>query len=300
MRFLAGSLLAVAVTLNAAAAPTGPLLLDATAAGKSIIAVGERGLITRSTNGGKSWQSLEAIVPQTLTAITFSDDRNGWAVGHGAVILRTTDGGQHWSVQFTGPDPESPLLDVLALNASHVIAIGSFGSYFESHDAGASWAQRWVLEEDMHLNRISATRSGTLFIAGEFGVLLRSRDLGKTWETLSTGEDGSLYGVLPLSDGALLAYGLRGRVYLSTDTGDRWTAIDTPGTGLLMTGIELAAANTVILTGQGRTWWVSQDRGRSFHASEEITPAIAELLLTPTGRLLTFGEDGARPALNTR
>jgi photosystem II stability/assembly factor-like uncharacterized protein len=300
VRFLVSSLLAVAVTLNAAAAPSGPLLLDAAAAGNSILAVGERGLITRSTDGGMSWQPLEAIVPQTLTAITFADERNGWAVGHGAVILRTTDGGQRWSLIYTGPDTESPLLDVLALNSSHIIAIGSFGSFFESHDAGATWEQRWILEEDMHLNRISTTQSGTLFIAGEFGVLLRSKDQGANWDTLSTGEDGSLYGVLPLSDGSLLAYGLRGRVYLSSDDGDNWESIETPGTGLLMTGIELAAANTVILTGQGRTWWVSQDRGRTYQASSEITPAVAELLLTPSGRLLTFGEDGARPALNTR
>lgn len=296
MRFLASNLLAVAVTICASAAPSGPLLLDATSVGNHILAVGERGLITRSADGGESWQASPVIVPHTLTAISFADDRNGWAVGHGAVILRTTDGGVRWSVQFTGPDDESPLLDVMAINTSHIIAIGAFGSYFESKDAGANWTQRWILEEDMHLNRMSADQAGILYIAGEFGTILRSSDQGTNWQALSTGEDGSLYGVLPLSDGSLLAYGLRGRVYLSTDDGENWKSIETPGTGLLMTGIELAAANTVILTGQGRTWWVSQDRGRTYQASTEITPAIAELLLTRTGHLLSFGEDGARPA----
>lgn len=300
MRLLAGSLLAVTVTLCAVAAPSGPLLLDAASVGKNIVAVGGRGLITRSSDGGTTWHPHEAIVPHTLTAVSFSDDRNGWAVGHGAVILRTTDGGDRWRLQFTGPDPESPFLDVMAINAGHIIAVGAFGAYFESHDAGASWTQRWILEEDMHLNRISADQSGVLYLAGELGTLLRSTDQGANWQTLSTGEDGSLYGVLPLSDGTLLTYGLRGRVYLSSDQGENWESIQTPGTGLLMTGIELAAANTVILTGQGRSWWVSQDRGRTFKASTEITPAIAELLLTRTGRVLTFGEDGARPAPRTR
>ena len=160
--------------------------------------------------------------------------------------------------------------------------------------------QRWILEEDMHLNRLTVSTQGTLYLAGEFGTLLQSTNQGQDWTTLSTGEDGSLYGVLPLSDGTLLAYGLRGRVYRSEDDGQSWEQLATPGTGLLMTGIELAAANTVILAGQGRTWWISQDRGQTYTASSEITPAIAELLLTSNGRLLTFGEDGANPAPSFR
>ena len=296
MRWLAFSLLAVATSWVAAAAASGPLLLDATNVGNAIFAVGERGIVTRSLDGGRTWHAEEPIVTETLCAISFAGELNGWAVGHGAVILRTTDGGDRWSVQFTGPDSESPLLDVLALNNRHVIAIGSFGSYFETQDAGATWNQRFVLEEDMHLNRITATSDGTLFIAGEFGTLLRSTDQGENWDALSTGDDGSLYGILPLSNGTLLAYGLRGRVYVSKNGGDDWKILQTPGTGLIMTGIELAAANTVILTGQGRTWWISRDSGRSFKASSAITPAIAELLLTPEGRLFTFGEEGAQPA----
>jgi photosystem II stability/assembly factor-like uncharacterized protein len=289
-------LLAIASCWGVMTSAAASLLLDATAVGDSIFAVGERGLITRSTDGGVTWQIQPSGVPQTLCAVSFANELNGWIVGHGAIVLRTTDGGTRWTVQFTGPDTESPLLDVIALNRSHIIAIGSFGSYFEAHDAGSSWTQRYILDEDMHLNRITATDRDTLFIAGEFGTLLRSRDQGENWEKLSTGEEGSLYGVLPLSNGDLLAYGLRGRIYRSTDGGDNWQSLQTPGTGLLMTGIELAAANTIIFTGQGRTWWISRDRGLTYQASTAITPAIAELLLTPSGRLLTFGESGIQPA----
>ncbi|MCC5025537.1 MAG: hypothetical protein J6386_23390 [Candidatus Synoicihabitans palmerolidicus] len=185
---------------------------------------------------------------------------------------------------------------MLALDHGHWLAVGAFGAFFESHDAGASWAQKWILDEDMHFNRITQTPAGTLFLAGEFGTLLRSTDRAKSWETLSPGEDGSLYGVLALDDHTLLAYGLRGRIYRSTDDGNSWQRIQTPGTGLLMTGIELGAPNTIIIAGQARTWWVSRDQGRTFRATTDKTAAIAELLLTPTGTLLTFGEDGAHTA----
>ena len=289
-------LLAFIAAQAAFAAASGPLLLDAALAGEAVVTVGERGVIRRSTDGGKTWTETDPATAFTLCAVSFADARNGWAAGHGAVILRTTDGGVSWAKQFTRPDPESPFLDLIALEGGHVIAVGAFGAYFETHDAGATWEQRAVLEEDMHLNRISRTADGTLFLAGEFGTLARSTDNGTNWEMLSTDEDGSLYGVLPLTNKALLAYGLRGRIYRSEDNGDSWHAVRTPGTGLIMAGIELGAVNTVILAGQARTWWVSRDGGKTFTAPTDNTSGIAELLLTSNGQLLTFGEDGAKPA----
>jgi photosystem II stability/assembly factor-like uncharacterized protein len=280
----------------AGAVVRGPLLLDAVVVGDAIIAVGERGLIQRSTDGGTTWSDIESGVPRTLCAVTFADERTGWAAGHGAIILRTSDGGKSWQHQFTGDDEESPFLDLLALPGGHVIAVGAFGMYYESHDAGATWEQEWILDEDAHLNRISQAADGTLWLAGEFGTLLRSTDQAATWETLTTGDDGSLYGVLPLTNGDLIAYGLRGRIYHSTDNGERWTRSATPGTGLLMTGIELSAARSILVAGQGRTTWTSRDGGRTFTAYGGNSPAIAEFLLSPTGQLLVFGEQGAGPA----
>lgn len=294
-------LLAVLFTLSltaslAEAALRGPLLLDADVAGDAIVAVGERGLIQRSTDSGNTWTTVDSGVPRTLGAISFADDRNGWAAGHGAIILRTTDGGKSWEHQFTGDDEESPFLDLIALSGAHVVAVGAFGMYYESHDAGATWAQQWLLDEDAHLNRISQAPDGTLWIAGEFGTLLKSTDQAANWELLSTGEDGSLYGVLPLTNGDLLAYGLRGRIYHSDDAGETWTRSKTPGTGLLMTGIELSSPQTILVAGQGRTFWSSRDGGRTFTTADDNTPAIAEFLLAPTGQLLVFGELGAAAA----
>ena len=126
-------LLLLAATGGVGAAPVNaPLLLDAARAGDHLIAVGERGLIQHSDDDGTTWLNVPSSpATTTLCAVDFADARHGWAAGHGAVILRSTDGGRTWQHQFTGADPESPFLDLLALTPAHVIAVGDTGLEIE-------------------------------------------------------------------------------------------------------------------------------------------------------------------------
>ena len=80
------------------------LLLDAADAGSRVVAVGERGYIVYSDDGGATWSQAEVPVSQTLTAVHFASDQIGWAVGHEGIILNTRDGGASWSLQLTGYD----------------------------------------------------------------------------------------------------------------------------------------------------------------------------------------------------
>src|SRR5690554_634705 len=57
------------------------LLNDAVRAGDRIVAVGERGHIIYSDDGGKSWEQGSVPVSVTLTAVDFGTETHGWAVG---------------------------------------------------------------------------------------------------------------------------------------------------------------------------------------------------------------------------
>jgi photosystem II stability/assembly factor-like uncharacterized protein len=270
------------------------LLLDAAIAGTDIVAVGEIGSILRSSDSGLSWTATPPVTKATLTAISFvTDGRTGWAVGHDALIVTTRDGGQTWSRSWQGESLEASFLDVCALSAEHVIAIGAYGLFLETRDGGTSWTSRRIIEEDMHLNRVTRGPEGTLYIAGERGTLLRSTDQGETWAHIATPYDGSFFGILPLGPETLLAYGLRGHVFRSTDHGDTWTAVPLPQPMLIATAVRTASGE-VVLAGQARGHFISGDEGVSFAAWPiNFDHGIAELLVAPDGALLAFGESGA-------
>jgi photosystem II stability/assembly factor-like uncharacterized protein len=281
------------VTADAAVGPR-MLLLDGAVAGPAVIVVGERGSILRSTDNARTWESVVAPVSATLTGVSFAQDGlHGWAVGHDALIVATSDGGRTWTAQYQGENLQDSFLDVLAVDAGNVIAVGAYNLFATTSDGGKTWGRRKITTDDYHLNRVSRGPTGTLYLAGEHGTLLRSTDRGATWTAIASPYDGSFYGLIPLDRRTLLAYGLRGRVYRSTDDGASWEAVATPQPVLLATAVKLKS-NFLLLAGQARTVLLSRDYGKSLVPSPAaLTTAIAELIEVPDGSILALGEAGA-------
>ncbi len=60
-------------------------------------AVGERGTLLRSDDGGKHWHQVKAEIPRvSLNGIVFGKNGFGLVVGNRGVVLRTEDGGATW------------------------------------------------------------------------------------------------------------------------------------------------------------------------------------------------------------
>ena len=286
---------AVALAHTAAANPDLParsLLLDACRVGQAVVAVGERGYVVRSEDSGRSWTPGSTPTLATLTGVTFSDPAHGWAVGHGGTVLRSDDAGFTWAASSKGVPADVALLDVYALDLRHVVAAGAFGAFFVSTD-GRTWMAQKVLEQDLHLNRITSAGGETLFIAGEQGTLLRLPSLRDKPAPVETGYEGSFNGVLLLRDGTLLAYGLRGHVYHAQSAEGPWVTAQNLPPVLISTAVQLKSG-TIVLAGQARVFLVSRDGGKSFQAwNTPLTTAVAELLEAPDGSVLAFGEAGA-------
>lgn len=271
---------------------TRSLLLDAYVLGASIFAVGERGALIRSDDSGQNWDTIDLSVAATFTGITFADTHRGWIVGHDGAILITNDGGLSWSA-YTFKEPNDlSLLDVLATDLHHAIAVGAFGTCLITADAGRTWTPRKILDEDLHLNRLTRGHRTEFFLAGERGTLLRFNEIRANPERLNTGYEGSFNGVLLLGERGLLAYGLRGHVFRSEDNGATWSPVLGLPPVLLSTAVK-TKTGMIVLAGQARVFLVSQDDGRSFVPWETpLTTAVAKIVEAPDGSLLTFGEGG--------
>ncbi len=280
--------------LGAAVANPRVLLLDGAVVGSAIVAVGERGAIFRSADNARTWQAAASLASATLTGVGFAPDgARGWAVGHDALILTTTDAGRTWQQQWQGENLADSFLDILALDAQRAIAVGAYGLSVTTTDAGKTWTRRKISDDDYHFNRLSRGPTGTLYLAGEHGTLLRSADDGATWQRIPAAYEGSFYGILPLDQRTLIAHGLRGRSFRSIDDGDTWLPLVTPEPVLLAASLKLRS-NFFVFAGHARVLLVSRDYGKSLKKWEApLTTAVAELLEAPDGSIVALGEAGA-------
>ncbi|MFD2272803.1 WD40/YVTN/BNR-like repeat-containing protein [Undibacterium arcticum] len=204
--------------------------------GKRLVAVGEAGHILLSDDDGAHWRDA-VVQPQTgstLNQLLFIDAQHGVAVGHDGWIVKTDDGGANWHQVRFDEQRSEPLLGVASAggtggaSAATLYAVGSFGKFLVSHDAGAHWEPSPLpAVGEAHLNALTAGPKGRLMLTGENGTLLRSSNGGAQWETLALPYKGSLFGALALSADIWLVYGMRGNVFRTEDFGATWERIDT-------------------------------------------------------------------------
>ena len=314
------------------------LLTDAARVGNRVVAVGDRGYIVYSDSNGESWQrAMTPPNIPLLTAVFFLDDKTGWAVGHDSTILTSTDQGQSWTKAFSAADEQKPLMDITFLDANTGFAVGAYGAFYATTDGGKNWTSRKIFEtakvalpkaaakkgkyqsvgsgktadagiddkpggksgeEDKHINAITKLGGHKLFVAGEAGLLAKSDDGGKTWVKIVSPYKGSFFGAIQAQDGALLIYGLRGRIYRSTDPQlANWKQIQNKTVASLM-GATRLPDGALVLAGLSGTVLISRDSGASFSLlASGSTKAISAPLLGAPNALLLVGEAGVRDLL---
>lgn len=297
-------------------------------AGTRLVTAGQRGHILYSDDG-KNWTQAEVPVSSDLTALSFPSPQQGWAVGHEGVILHTADGGATWSKQLDGmqaaelamtqygkpanaEDPvarrlqqdaaafaaqgaDKPFLDVWFENEKKGFAIGAYNLILRTEDGGVKWTP-WMDRTDnpkgFHLYAIRPA-GGTVFIAGEQGLVLKLDGATKRFVNVALPYHGTLFGVTG-TPGTTLVYGLRGNVFRSTDDGANWVKVATGMNASIASGI-VRADGSIVLASQSGQVLISTNGGENF-ANVKLATTAPTFAVTETGNgaLALTGIGGVR------
>src|SRR4051794_13841927 len=100
-------------------------------------AVGARGTILKTTDGGNTWEILAGGTEDDLYGASFVDSTTGTVVGNFGAILRTTDAGSHWTIQRDGMS--DVLFGIFFTDANNGTAVGSDGLILSTTNGGTNW-----------------------------------------------------------------------------------------------------------------------------------------------------------------
>ena len=302
-------------------------------AGKRTVAVGQRGHIVFSDDGGKTWTQAKVPVSSDLVAVYFPIPAKGWAVGHDGVVLHTADGGATWIRQLDGrgagqlmanyyvaraeqgalgsgetaaalvdeakrigaQGAENAFLDVWFADENNGFIVGAFNLIFRTGDGGKTWEPWFHRTENPNRLHLYAVRkaSGGIYIVGEQGTVLKLDPAGTKFVALDAGYKGSFFGIAGAGD-AVTIFGLRGNAFRSTDGGKSWQKTATN----LPDGITGAAScggSRLLMVSQSGKVLLSDDAGASFRPVkiEHPSPATAVACLGE-GAAVIAGTRGVR------
>jgi photosystem II stability/assembly factor-like uncharacterized protein len=301
-----------------------PLLGAVALAGSRIVVAGQRGHVLLSDDGGGSWTQAEVPVSSDLTALAFPSARRGWAVGHDGVVLATADGGRTWTRQLDGrtasallaaaagaegvppavreqlaflvqQGPDLPLLDVWFDDERNGIAVGAFDLVLRTADGGETWTP-WLDHVEnpkaLHLHAVRRA-AGTLWIAGEQGLLLKLDPATQRFVPSRAPYAGSYFGIAGSED-AVLVFGLRGNVLRSRDHGASWQPVATGVEAAVTGGARAADGRLVLVSSAGRVLVSTDDGGTFFALRTERSQPASGVAAAGAGRLVLVGPLGAR------
>jgi photosystem II stability/assembly factor-like uncharacterized protein len=313
-------------------APQKVVLIDVAFAGRRLVAVGERGIITFSDDAGKSWRQADVPVSTTLTAVCFPTPDKGWAVGHSGVILHTTDAGATWQKQLDGlaaasmalesakavaalkgPDDaaaaqmlgnaellvadgaDKPFLDLNFKNDREGIVLGSYGLIFGTRDGGRTWRclmDRLENPDGLNLYAIRAVED-TIYISGEQGLFFLSADAGNSFQRMETPYAGTFFDLVPISARDIIIVGLRGNAFWSDNRARSFQQSEVP-VEVSFTAANQLGDGTLIFANQAGMLLKSLDRGRTIVPIDiPRLPPISAMVPLSDGNLMTVGYGGA-------
>ncbi|MDP4199411.1 MAG: YCF48-related protein [Bacteroidota bacterium] len=104
---------------------------------REAVAVGYNGYVTRTRNGGASWDTIaKGLTKHDLRSVAFKG-QYGIIVGEGPTILATSDWGETWVNQK--PPTTSDLDRVVMYDSLHAVATGEKGTILVTANGGLSW-----------------------------------------------------------------------------------------------------------------------------------------------------------------
>lgn len=305
-------------------------LIGVDKAGKRIVAVGLRGHIVYSDDEGKTWTQAQVPVSSDLVAVSFADEKNGWAVGHYGVVLHTADGGASWSKQLDGkaaaeitlkyyeakagadltPEVEraarqakalvdeantQTILDVSFVNDREGYIVGTFNRIFRTEDGGKTWTplmDRTDNPKELHFYAIHSNAKAT-YLTGEQGMVWRLDKDKNRFVAMQTPYNGTLFGLI-IDDGALLAYGMRGSLLRSGDEGKTWERVQL-GNQAGIGGGTVLAEGLIAIANQAGGVLLSSDHGKTFQPVKTTRP-MSYFGVKPIAerKVVLVGSEGAR------
>jgi photosystem II stability/assembly factor-like uncharacterized protein len=206
--------------------PTRSIIQDAHFLSRTVgFAVGNKGTILRTIDGGTNWQDLSKGDAKSYFAIHGLTANDLW-MGTNQRVLHSTDMGENWTEKLLLQGGN--ISDVIAVSPTRVLACSTAGIIYRTTDSGTKWDTVYSITGPFRsIARIDDQR---YMATGFNGVIVRSENQGDTWHAVTTPEAGDQFeqSYFLGNEGWLVTSSFKHTMWHTSNAGDSWDTITLP------------------------------------------------------------------------
>lgn len=246
----------------------------------TMIAVGDRGIIFRTTDDGSSWELPLSGTYQNLRDVDFITQTDVVVVGSEGTILISKNSGESW--EAVNAHINQLLFKVVFLNSQTGFALGT-DSLFGSNDGGNSWHPVAALPDKPESVAFMNESEGILTTFT--GHIYRTTNGGKNWTAVYVDTTQNFRTVKFFNDGRTgFVCGPLGGLLKTVDSGQTWTFTGGADSGMIPFDLAVREDGIILLVGAARnSERIIIQRSENFAKDWQVIPLetkFSGLLLT--------------------
>lgn len=219
----------------------------------------------RTTDGGTTWDTLNAGTNQNVTKISMASSQTIFAAGSYLQLRKSTDNGISWTPIVDWPRVSFRGIGIA--DSSNITASSFGGDVTHSFDAGNTFSFPGNTTIPNHGNAYCVYfQSPNLgFIAGQSAEIAKTIDGGNNWTATNVAATDykSIYAMSFVNSSTGWAGASSGIIYKTTDGGDNWTQIKDVGSDIVydiyfmdnITGFAVGSYGNIYKCTDGDTAW---------------------------------------------
>jgi photosystem II stability/assembly factor-like uncharacterized protein len=261
----------------------------------AFVAVGEGGVIVRSTDEGATWTAVKNTgTNRDLGDIIVARGGILLADGDGGTIVRSVDGGASW-LPVHGTGTTADLGQAIQGPNGTLLVSGDDGTVVRSVDGGLNWVASRKKGTSAQIQTLITEPRGALVAVCDGGQVVRSTDDGLTW-SLVVSRRAVLQGIAVTQKGTLVLAGGEDSpqsavILRSVDGGSRWSEVKIIGAREWLVSVTAESGGSLIAFDQAGGELRSVDDGLNWSRVDAGTKDIKLLTLLEQDRTILAAGD---------
>lgn len=263
------------------------------------MAVGDKGVMIRTRDGGQSWEKLNTGTNAGFWEIISQIDNNDtitYALGDYGLIYKSGDFGNSWSKITATYHSKRLFFGMFCHDANNCfVGGGNFsndnGVILKTTDGGKTWSES-IVSRTAFIDQIYFPDKKTGYAVGsgytqgniqEKGIIFKTEDGGKTWDLQDTTR-GLINSIYCHDANNCIATGVNGLLLKTTDGGQTW--IDKhPSTGLTFLDVVFTSDQERYVVGEGA--FKTEDGGETWNSIGNVNRILLSADKTAKGIFAT-------------